>query len=440
MSHDAIQRRSRWIIRIMEWDDARARYPNIFDEGMPRHVLALDRLGGRLRLGDLVAVYYPASRRHPERSERILGISRVAALRRAEQAGSCWIDLETAHRFDPPLKPDGAPSRVFLCCDLGWPAPDVQLFQSVFDAAVAAGFKPREEEADVAPASADTAAKRAEALPELEPGLRMFAGVEYSGDMRDPRQATWLSIVALDGDRLRVTRLEPTGRGGMQAYLRDPDRALMNVEAIGLAFPFGLPVAFAESLLGGSFPQQGWWALVKRLGQVSRPDFLIAAEEFRGAHGEVKRVTDDVARLDSPLHRERRDICPTSYHGIRMIGEDRSRYAIRPFENAQGKLLLEVRPEGVLRDLRRPDDASKGWQDVAARLDSLERWPVDVDARFRRSCTMRRAAFDAVLSARSAAVATLTGETEKTPEELSPEHADRVRHEGWIYGLQRGQT
>ena len=268
----------------------------------------------------------------------------------------------------------------------------------------------------------------------------MFAGVEYSGDMRDPRQATWLSIVALDGDRLRVTRLEPTGRGGMQAYLRDPDRALMNVEAIGLAFPFGLPVAFAESLLGGSFPQQGWWALVKRLGQVSRPDFLIAAEEFRGAHGEVKRVTDDVARLDSPLHRERRDICPTSYHGIRMIGEDRSRYAIRPFENAQGKLLLEVRPEGALRDLCRPDDASEGWQEVAARLDSLERWPVDLDARLRRSCTTRRAAFDAVLSARSAAIAALTGETERTPEELSPEHADRVRHEGWIYGLEPGQT
>jgi hypothetical protein len=33
------------------------------------------------------------------------------------------------------------------------------------------------------------------------------------------------------------------------------------------------------------------------------------------------------------------------------------------------------------------------------------------------------------------AVAVLTGEVERTPEELAPDAANRVRHEGWIYGL-----
>ena len=60
----------------------------------------------------------------------------------------------------------------------------------------------------------------------------MFAGVGYSGDMRDPRDATWLAILVLQEDRLKVTRLEATGRHGLQNYLRDPDRSLMDVEAI----------------------------------------------------------------------------------------------------------------------------------------------------------------------------------------------------------------
>ena len=61
----------------------RARYPNVWHDDMPVHVLAYDTVVSRMRLGDLVAVYYPSTQRHRARSERFLGLSRVVGLRRA---------------------------------------------------------------------------------------------------------------------------------------------------------------------------------------------------------------------------------------------------------------------------------------------------------------------------------------------------------------------
>ena len=51
MPTDERRRRSRWMIRALEWDDTRARYPNIWREGMPRNILAYDSVTSRLRLG-----------------------------------------------------------------------------------------------------------------------------------------------------------------------------------------------------------------------------------------------------------------------------------------------------------------------------------------------------------------------------------------------------
>ena len=99
MKDNDVTRRSHWILRSMEWDDDKARYPNIWHSGMPRHVLAAERLAGRVRLGDLVAIYYPASRKHSDRSERYLGFCRVVGLRQAEGKDLAWLDLETAFRF-----------------------------------------------------------------------------------------------------------------------------------------------------------------------------------------------------------------------------------------------------------------------------------------------------------------------------------------------------
>ena len=508
MTTEEIGKRSRWMIRAMEWDDPRARYPNIWHEGMPRHILAFERVAQRLRLGDLVAVYHPASQRHTERAERFLGLCRVVGLRRADDPEYGWIDLETAWRLDPPLALGKQPRRVFLCCDPGWPGPEGELFQQVFDAAVTAGWTPRPDElkdnartappdaaepagetqaayesgdkldaggevpagtdegepppGDVAAVAADQPVGKDDgeeagevpvedpagsteeevkepAPPEAgsDPG-RMFAGVDYSGDMRDPRDRTWLAIVELRGERLRVSRLEPTGRHGLQGFLRDPHRLLMHVEAIGLDFPFGLPIPFAESLLGEPVPEEGWWALARRLEKMSRPEYLVAVQEFRDAHGEIKRLTDEKAGAFSPLHRVNPDLGPMTYHGIRMVAEDRSRFALRPFETAQGKLLLEVYPGGFLKTLSLPaGSGSRGARNRAIlnALMNVEELPVDLDEEHARTCANKRDALDAVIAARLTARAVLTGEVDRTADELAPGEGDRVRREGWIYGL-----
>jgi len=476
---DALWRRSRWMMRVREWDD-RAQYPNIWHDGMPCQILAVDRVAGRLRLGDLIAVFYPSSQRHPERSGRFVGISRVSGLRAAPQQGYAWIDLATAHRFDPPLQLERQPARVFLCCDVGWPGPEPALFGELFEAALRAGWKPSAEERDeVAP---DRAPVRVAEVPEAErvvaPGPtdaaegdsdgpattvdeasapqaanddetpvspdgaavaagRLFGGVDYSGDMRDPRARTWLATLELTGERLRVTRLEPTGRSGLENYLRNPDRALMNVEAIGLDFPFGLPLAFAERLLGGSFPAEGWWALAKRLERLTRPEYLTHVHEFRESDGEVRRLTDERADARSPLQRVDPDLGSRAFHGIRMIAEDRSRFVMRPFENAQGKLLLEVYPDVLVRRLLPGGETDRpDLRRLVAGLGALDHLPVDLDSVFLRSCLTRRDALDAVIAARSAALAVLSGEADKAPEELAPGEGARVRHEGWIYGIE----
>ena len=483
MKHD--QRRSRWMMRVREWDD-RAHYPNVWHEGMPCQIYAVDRVAGRLRLGDLIAIYYPTSQRHPERSARFLGISRVTGLRGAHQSGLAWIDLTTAFRFEPPIDLKQQPSRVFLCCDHDWPGSEVELFDRLFDLAVEAGWRPRPEEQvsvdsgppEPAPALEpdQTAQPSATALPSstkqnevqaelpaaaqplpppapqsapspvtvertAEPKGRMFGGVDYSGDMRDPRDGTWLATVELgQNDRLAVVRLEATGRSGLERYLRDPDTNLMHAEAIGLDFPFGLPAAFAESLLGGPFPEEGWWALAKRLERLSRPEYLTRLQEFRAEHGEVLRLTDEQAEAYSPLRRVNPDRGSRAFHGIRMIAEDRSRFAMRPFESAQGKLLLEVHPASFVRRIATGESGPREREPLRQILEglrALDHLPIDVGGAFLASCLSRRAALDAVIAARLAAGAVLDGEADKGPDELAPGDGDRVRREGWIYGLQQ---
>lgn len=475
MPTENIKRRSRWMIRALEWNDPKARYPNLWHQGMPVHLMAFDTIARRLRLGDLVAIYHPASQRYTRRGGKFLGISRVTGLRKGFAPDFSWIDLETAHRFDRPLDLGAAPRRVFLCCDQEWPSQDSELFDRVFAAAVEDGFLPLDEEqAGAASAAATETAVDDETHDEHEapeelaavaalpaepegtaepvdeeavtahvelpvPEGRLFGGVESDGDMRDRRDGTWLAIGVVDSEeRFRVVRLEATGRSGLQGYLGDPDRALLNAEAIGFTFPFALPEGFAESLLGGKFPEEGWWSLARRFEKLHYPDYLVSLQDFRESHGEVKRLTDERAGALSPLHRTVRDRGPVTYHGIRMIAEERSRYVVRPFESAQGRLILEVYPDALIRKLAPEDDAGGGDRRAAIvqAVGKLEKLPVILEGTILNRCRGRADALEAVLAARAAAVAVLSGEAEKTPEELAGEAADRVRKEGWIYGVE----
>lgn len=456
MHHEEVRQRSRWILRAMEWDDARARYPNLWHDGMPRHILAYDRIAHRLHLGDLIAIYYPASQKHAERSERYLGLCRVVGIREADDPAFAWVDLRTEHRFDAPVRVGEPPRRVFLCCDPGWPEPEVRLFTALFDAAVEAGWQPGEGDrldsgAVDSPPPAVSAAPSprpadpvpagrppVEEPPEADDSGRVFAGADFSGDMRDPRDRTWLAIVQLVGERLRVRRLEATGRHGLERILRDPDSLLMRAEAIGLDFPFGLPVQFAEHLFGGPFPEEGWWALARRFEELSRPEYLSALQDFRSTQGEPKRLTDERHSGASPLHRVQPDMGPMTFHGIRMIAEDRSRYVVRPFESAQGQLLIEVYPGALVRRLELDREAARGAgrnEAILQAITTMDSLPVDLDASQRRACLDRRDALDAVMAARLTAAAVIGGEVERAPESLIEGEGERIRREGWIYGL-----
>jgi len=459
------------MLRTLEWNDPKAKYPNLWSGGLPSTVLVFDTIARRLRIGDLIAVYHPASVRHPDRAERFVGLVRVDGLRRAPARGQYWLDLDPAHRFRRPLDLGRAPRRVFLCCDADWPGPDRELFLEVHAAAVAEGWTPAPDEvappppprsapvaessgsADSAPvAVAEVVAEEtvvpppqedepvvgAPVAPAPDEATRQFAGLSWSGDRRDPRDGTWLAIVGLDRDgRARVRRLEAVGRHGAQAYLRDTDRALLRVEATGCAFPFGQPEGFVERLAGGRYPTDGWWGLARAFESVGYARFLVHVQEFRDSAGDARRLTDDRADLVSSLARDHGDRASKSFHGIRTIAEDRSRYAIRPFETAQARLLIEVDPTAAARDLVLPEGAKDdpgGWLVALARADAF---PIDVDEPARGRCLGSRAAFEAVLAARAAARAVLTGETDRSPEELAPDAPERVLREGWVYGVPR---
>ncbi len=185
---------------------------------------------------------------------------------------------------------------------------------------------------------------------------------------------------------------------------------------------------------------EGWWAFARRLERTSLPDYLIALQEFRDEQGQPGRFTDEAAGAPSPLDRTGPDLGSMAYHGIKMIAEERSRYAIRPFESAQGRLLLEVSPTGVLQRMR--NNGSGGGNGGGGKRDALisdlgklDKFPVTIVEPLAKKCRARAEALDAVLAARSAALAMLSGETEKSPEELGAGNGDRVRREGWIYGL-----
>ena len=436
MSVEKGRRHSRWMLRVLEWNDPRAKYPNLWHGGMPVHVLAFDTVAKRLRLGDLVAVFHPAVADGEKKHGAFLGLSRVIGLRRSYSAGQYWIDLETTHRLGEPLVPAKVPRRVFLCCDPEWPGPDVALFRQLFDAAVANGWSPELGDLEDTP----EAAPRPPTAAEPEEAGRLFCGAVLGGGLHDRPEHTWFATVRLTGavnPALQVIRLEATGRSGLTSLLRSPDQALMAAEGIGLSFPFGMPNRFVEAIHGGNYPEGGWRELVQLVSKMPYPDFLEKIQEFHRENGDVLRWTDEKQGTGSPLRRDLPDLGSVTYHGIRMLAENRSRYVVRPFESAAGQVLFEVRaPLGEVGLDESTVERVQAWSSgIAERLARLSRLPVTFEGDSEKACRRSAAALKAVLAARQAASAVLSGDVARTPEELDPLEADRIRTEGWIYGF-----
>jgi hypothetical protein len=96
---------------------------------------------------------------------------------------------------------------------------------------------------------------------------------------------------------------------------------------------------------------------------------------------------------------------------------------------------VEVDPVASSRDLSEPRTSDRAPRAIVDALGGAADLPVRVERPYLARCRANVGAVDAVLAARAAARAVLRGETDKTPEELAPEAPDRVRREGWIYGL-----
>lgn len=435
MSHE-VRHRSFFLLRALEWNDPKAKYPNRWAEGLPAHVLAYDTVAGRLRLGDLVAVYHPASTKHVLRSERFVGIVRVAGLRRSDRDDLCWVDLEPVHRFDPPLDAGRAPRRVFLCCDDGWPDEDRDLFATVYRAAVDAGWRPGPHETFEPPPATTPATSAAPAEPPARPDAdvpgRRFGGLSWSGDRRDPREDTWIAVARLaDDGGLEIERLDAVGREGAVRALSADDAPLRRAEAIGCAFPFGLPAPFVEGSIEVA-EDAGWWAVGEALRSIGYVEFLTRVKAYHEADGEPLRRTDRAAGVPSALDREGVDRASQAFHGLRALAVVRSHFAVRPFEQAAGVPLLEVDPAASARDVAAPRSSTgDAWVEV---LEAASDRPVRLAGALRARCAGSRHALAAVLAARAAARAVLTGEVDRTAGDLAPDAPDRVLREGWVYG------
>ena len=117
------------------------------------------------------------------------------------------------------------------------------------------------------------------------------------------------------------------------------------------------------------------------------------------------------------------------------IGEERGRYRVRPFDGGQGCQLLEVHPRASAQGVMAGAAGGKNREALIEHLESSNPLPVTMDPAIARYCRESAPALDAVLAARAAAVAVVTGEVQKTPEQLMPGAGDRILREGWIYGL-----
>lgn len=202
-------------------------------------------------------------------------------------------------------------------------------------------------------------------------------GVDFSGADR-PAEAVWITEARLSDGDLVVEGCH-SARAAFDARERETvldalvDRVL-GADVAGLDFPFGLPRAVVEDLVG---PEQ-WRATVAWVGGTFGDAGAFAdrcKEAARTATGGdrtyLRRVTDDPVGAKSPYHFF---TYKQAYHGTTQVLEpllaDGATVAPMTREDADGATedrptVIETYPAGTLRRLELPDENYKSTSDAA---------------------------------------------------------------------------
>lgn len=278
----------------------------------------------------------------------------------------------------------------------------------------------------------------------------LVAGVDFSGAKTEPNN-TWLAVGRITTDAMEIVELRKVGSHALAMELQK----LASLSAVGMDFPFSLPVEFiqfaAKRLEGKSY--QEWHEVVEHLAFMPYEEFLDHAKAFKA---EPKRITDEMykAQAISPLHRGNPSMIQMTLEGMRTLAKlDPSKFAVMPFyEPGPGKCtVLEVFPRATLWCLSLPDKGYKSAdpKDLArvheARktilnglIDLREHHPISckdypklsLGNAFRSAAIDSDHALDAVIACYTTGVWKLADKLFPDPYDANDEN---VLLEGWIY-------
>jgi hypothetical protein len=191
---------------------------------------------------------------------------------------------------------------------------------------------------------------------------KFVGGVDFSGSQQVPNE-TWLAVGNLSSLGVEIVEVRRIGSHSLFGTLSQ----LPELLALGLDFPFSLPLDFAQFLAESrSLPAfQSWQELAECLAFLSFEEFHLLVEKFGEKFSkESKRFTDRNTKppAQSPMHRGNPSMIQMTYQGIRLLaGLDPAKFYIEPFQKAsQHKCrVIEVYPGGALSALRIPHKGYK---------------------------------------------------------------------------------
>ena len=186
----------------------------------------------------------------------------------------------------------------------------------------------------------------------------LIAGADYSGAKTVPNE-TWLALGTLSSMGLEINSLNRCGSHKLAMELN----SVKELNAVGLDFPFSLPVDFlaflAEKLEADAF--QSWQGVVEKIAFLPFEQFLELVTEFKV---EPKRLADKALNRSaiSPLHRGNPSMVQMTYQGMKLLASlDPKKFFVLPFQDAIpfGCAVMETYPRETLHSLGLPDTGYK---------------------------------------------------------------------------------